>query len=157
MNRSILADFIANMGQFDLEDLEPLLKVLAIHVENLKRKSQDVAEEKADLETLETIRATVVSQRGGMSAWELALLCCWHLHLSGADDFNARQLNSLMTELHCRPANITTVMDALRGRRAINMTGRDEEGRHKSFFLTPEGIEEAQKLLRAPRLLTKTG
>jgi DNA-binding MarR family transcriptional regulator len=157
MSQLSLAELMAEISRRSTDEFD----VLRQHMDTLQvvhqLKLQSAVGDKTDWETMRLIREMVAKHKEEMSAWEVALLACWHLSLSGAEEFNARQVNSLLTELSYKTTNITSVMDSLKSRGGVDSTGPDALGKHKNYILTPQGREDARKLLQLPRLLTKVG
>ncbi|MGV3664471.1 MAG: hypothetical protein ACO1TE_30140 [Prosthecobacter sp.] len=152
-----LKETLANIAEYPLEDLEILRSFVDMRIELVTLKAQPSTLERSDVETIQAIRSWIIEQKNGIHSGEAALLACWSLTLSGAEQFNARQINTLLTDLDCRPANITTVMDSLKNRGAVDVVGPDEPGRHKNYAITPAGVAEARRQLRLPRLLSIAG
>ena len=110
------------------------------------RESQDVAEE---FDLMKEIRNLLMLKGQDMNGADATLLACRHVQLSGSEVFNARQVNTILTECDCKPSNTSTVMDTLRQRLLIEVKSNDELGKHKLFGLTAAGYNQSIKLIES--------
>lgn len=137
--------FIAQVDKLELRQAEYLKLYVDKHLrflDALNGKERD-----DDFPTLQKIKRVLGARGLELLGTEATLLACWYVQLSGADSFNAKQINALLLDCGCKPANTSTALDTVRNRRWVEVVSGDEVGRHKTYRVTSEGISESRRLL----------
>lgn len=129
----------------DYEKVEFVERYVAKHKQTLLlREDTDSLD---DFPLMQEVKRELTRRGLQMQGIDATILACWHEHLSGAEKFNSKQLNTLLRECGCKPSNTSALLDTARARRWVDVVAGDEPGRHKTYRLTDLGIAEARRHL----------
>lgn len=147
MNLSHLVALNDQLGRLSPDELALVMQFGQQRLEALQLRNQIASAEVADEAVMRKIRDFLAAHKNELRGADAVLCAAWHVVLSGSDVFNARQVNSVLDQQGAKPANISSVMEALHSRALIALAEDASTTKHKRYCLTEGGRVEAQRIL----------